>query len=76
MDVKEAIRQARIILQTDPHLANYSLRDCPELKAAGLDDLSWAIHRGCPHANDVFYLIEELEKYLIRQEGSDAQADA
>lgn len=64
MDIREAIALARRQLDSDPHLANYILRDCQELKAAGLDDLAWALHRDWPHKNDVLQLIEHLERYL------------
>ncbi len=65
MSIEEAIAQAREHLDTDPHLANYILRDQPEVAAAGLSDLAWAIHRsGNVHKNDVLGLIESLEATL------------
>ncbi len=51
--------------QDSVYLANYMLRDLSATKAAGLGDLSWAIHEGGSiHKNDVLGLIEYLEKYL------------
>ena len=64
MDIQELIRRARGHLDDDPHLANYILRDTAEVKAADLEDLAWAFHKGQPHKNDVLGLIELLEKSL------------
>ncbi len=58
------IQDARRVLDDDPHLANYMLRDLKETNDAGLSDLAWALHKGTPHKNDVLGLIESLEKFL------------
>ena len=64
IDIWSAIEYARGQLDRDPHLANYMLRDYPEVFDAGLSDLAWAMHRGSPSRNDVLCLIEHLEKWL------------
>ena len=64
----DVIATAKEYLATDPHLANYMLRDCQEVRDAGLDDLAWAMHRGSPHKNDVVCLIEKLEKHLKKEQ--------
>ena len=53
MDALEWISKARQCVDTDAHLANYMVRDLPELKEAGLDDLAWAMHRQPPSRNEV-----------------------
>jgi hypothetical protein len=64
MDIWQTIELAKQHLDTDPHLANFILRDLPEVKELGLDDLAWAMHKEHPHKNDVLYLIELLEHGL------------
>ena len=65
---RSAIEQAKRYLDTDPHMANYVLRDLPETKAADLSDWAWAAHKsGNVHRNDVLGLIEYLEEYLDKQ---------
>jgi len=60
------INLAKRYLDTDPHLANFVLRDLDATKEAGLSDLAWAGHRdGNLHKNDVKFLIELLEKHLL-----------
>ncbi len=67
MNIREQIEQAKKHLDTDPHLANYILRDLQEIKDAKLSDLSWAMHRDVAVSkNDVLMLIELLEDYLRR----------
>jgi len=67
MNIREVIVLARQFLaEGDPHLANYVLRDRPEVAAAGLSDLAWATHRGNPHRNDVLAFIRDLEDYLAK----------
>jgi len=61
--VKEAIIEAKKQLDTDPHLANYILRDLEITKEAGLSDLSWAMYRQGCCKNDVIGLIEYIERY-------------
>lgn len=62
--VRKSIEQAKRLLDTDPHLANFILRDLPFLKAHDLDELSWTMHKyGCVK-NDVLGLIEDIEKIL------------
>ncbi len=49
----------------DPHMANYILRDTQEIEAAGLNDLSWLMHKeGYCVQSEVEHLIKELEKHL------------
>ncbi len=68
MNIREHIALAKRILDSNPpdeHLANYVLRDQPEVEAAGLSDLVWALHKdGNVHRNDVLGVIEHLEQYL------------
>jgi len=46
-------------------MANYVLRDTPEVAAAGLLDLAWAGHRDAYlHRNDMTAFIRDLETYL------------
>jgi len=49
----------------DPSLAVYMVRDTPEVEAAGLKDLAWALCFGC-HRNDALGFFELLEEYLNR----------
>ena len=63
MTLDSAIQLAhRLLADGDAEGANYALRDLPETKKAGLDDLSWAMHQGGCGKNDVLYLISQLEK--------------
>ena len=64
MSIQDAIALAKKALDRDPHLANYILRDTQEVKAAGLGDLAWVMHRESPSKDDILHLIEHLEKYL------------
>lgn len=49
-------------------MANYVLRDLPEVKAAGLDELAWALHAaGDAHKNDVLVFIRDLEATLTKK---------
>ena len=70
MTTRDIIAQAKRIMdeQHDYHLANYVLRDLPEIEDADLSDLAWAMHRETPSKNDVLGLIELLEKYLASKE--------
>ena len=62
---KRVIESARRQLDRDPHLANFMLRDLPEVKELGLSELAWAMHRdGSLSKNDVLGLIEGLEAAL------------
>jgi len=70
-DIRQVIEQAKEYLASDhwpypdPNMANYVLRDTPEVQAAGLYEMTWAGHNdGSLHENDVLYLIECLEKFL------------
>ena len=70
-DIREIIAQAKEYLDRDhkpypnPSMANYILRDTPEIEAAGLKEMAWALHNeGGGHENDVLYLIEQLELCL------------
>jgi hypothetical protein len=69
-DIRALIEQAKNEIEehNDPHIANYILRDTQEVKNAGLSELSWAMHKNYCVANDVYGLIELLEKWL---DGSD-----
>lgn len=59
------IKRAKKYLDSDPHFANYFLRDLQILKELELDDLSWAIHKSeNVSKNDVLPIIEALEEYL------------
>jgi len=53
----------------DPQLAVYNFRDLPETKAAGLDDLAWALDKGNCSYNDAIGFFEQLIKYLEQQHG-------
>ncbi len=64
MNALDWINKARQYVDTDAHLANYMVRDLPETKEAGLDDLAWAMHRQSPSRNDVIWLLDKLEKTL------------
>ena len=68
MNIRQIIEYAKRILDEDPHLANYMLRDTAEVRDAGLADLSWAMHREGVAKGDVIFLIEQLEKYLLDTE--------
>jgi hypothetical protein len=65
-DVLKIIASARRHLEKyDPDLAVYMVRDLPETKAAGLDDLCWALHHGSAtqsEAKDVLDMLEEWVK--------------
>ena len=68
MNIRQIIEQAKKVMDEDPHLANYILRDTAEIKEAGLSDLAWACHKEYCVKNDVLFLIERLEKFLERRE--------
>ena len=68
MTALEWIAKARKVMETDAHLATYMVRDLPETKAAGLDGLAWAMHREPPSRNDVTFLLNKLEKYIMGEE--------
>lgn len=62
MDIREQIKWARKNMEYDPHLANYGLRDTPEIEAANLKDLSWVMHNDAYISkSDLVYLIEKLD---------------
>ena len=63
---REAIELAKFNIDNDPHLSNFILRDLKVVKEAGLDDLSWAMHKEGCCKNDVLGLIEYIEKYIGR----------
>ena len=48
----------------DSNLANYMVRDLEATEKADLSDLSWSIHRNVSSANEVRFLLEELERAL------------
>jgi len=59
------IETAKKLKQTNPHLANYVLRDLEVLEMAGLRDLSWEMYKGhSENESDVDYLIQKLEEYI------------
>ncbi len=65
MNELKTIEASKKYLDTDPHLANFMLRDLNITKEAGLSDLAWAMHNdGSLHKNDVLFLIELLEKHI------------
>jgi hypothetical protein len=47
-----------------PSLAVYMVRDTPEVEAAGLRDLAWALCSGSCHKNDALGFFEMLEEHL------------
>jgi hypothetical protein len=62
---RDVVVEARFLLDTDPSLAAYILRDDPRIEAAGLTSLCWSLaggNWGCCK-NDVIGVIELLEKY-------------
>lgn len=59
--VKSLIEVIELNQYPDYGLANYLLRDWPELEAAGLSDLSWAYHQ---EGNITKYELEELIRLL------------
>lgn len=71
--LRRLIAQARERLDNDPHLANYIVRDHPDVKRFGLSDLAWSIHREYGHRNDVEYLLELLEQRLVKEEQGEAE---
>jgi len=48
MDIWQTIELSKRYLDSDPHLAAFILRDLPEVKELGLDDLAWAMHKRVP----------------------------
>lgn len=67
VELNELIAHARCVLPEDPHLANYIVRDHPDVKRLGLSDLAWSIHREYGHRNDVEYLLDRLEELLAEE---------
>jgi hypothetical protein len=69
MKIREAIKQAKKYLDTDPELAAFIIRDYQEVKDADLFRLAYDL--GCgrynTHKNDVIGLFEYLEQYLDKQ---------
>lgn len=65
---KESIKLSKKYLnEYNNELANYVLRDLEITKKANLSDLSWAMHKSSSISkNDVLYLIEKLEEYIIK----------
>jgi hypothetical protein len=68
------LAEARQHLESDPHLAAFMVRDLPEMKEFGLDELAWATFKGNPTRNDVEFLLEELEAAHSRKAGTLAMA--
>jgi hypothetical protein len=58
------IAHAHDLVDRDPGLAVYECRDLRITKAAGLDDLAWAICQGNCHRNDAVGFFEYLDKYI------------
>jgi hypothetical protein len=67
MIAKQDIATIRKTLKTtrDPSLEVFKIRDCQEIKDAGLSDLAWSLCRDsyC-HRNDVIGLLELLEEWM------------
>ncbi len=67
IDVYEivAVCRAKKEMSKDPSLAVYMCRDLRITKAAGLDDLAWAIHRqGICSRGDAIGFFELLDMYI------------
>jgi hypothetical protein len=60
IDIKDLKERCKT---SDPSLAVYMVRDAPEVEAAGLRDLAWALCSGC-HRNDALGFFEMLEEHL------------
>lgn len=60
------LSSARGVMDSDPGLAAYMVRDLPETRAAGLTELAWTMTREGVHRNDVVWLFELLDKEFAR----------
>lgn len=69
-EIEAALDTAKRNLDSDPHLANFVLRDLPVMEDLGLMDRVWTNHKaGFCHKNDVKPVIEKLERYLEENNG-------
>ena len=67
-DVLKWLAEAEKMNATEPHLANYMLRDLEITKDADLSDLSWSMYKeGYVHKNDVAFLIEKIRDYYNKK---------
>jgi|GEM_PF-3017692 len=70
MTVYDYIKRAKSLVGTDNELAAFMLRDLPETRAAGLQELAWdlAIPRtGYTSDGDIEYLIGQLGESLSKE---------
>ena len=65
------LRVAKTHIHDDPDLAVYMMRDYAETKAAGLDDLAWALARAGTSVGDAEYFFKQLEARLAEGETDD-----
>jgi len=74
--LRRALDTARRNLDQDPNLAVFVVRDLPETKAAGLDDLVWAMFKHGTSRREVEQLLDDLDRYVARTPASGEQAQA
>jgi hypothetical protein len=58
----------RRLYLNDPDLAVYMVRDLPETKAAGLDDLCWALHHGSATRREAEDVLDRLEEWVKKEQ--------
>lgn len=71
--VRAAITTARQEVERYPSLAVFIVRDYQQMREAGLDDLAWSMARNGCATSEAVWLLDELEKYLNKQEAHDEQ---
>ena len=62
----DAAKKYSLACPADCHLAIYMVRDYQELRALGLSDMAWSLHReGYVSSGDAAWFFEEIDKRLI-----------
>jgi hypothetical protein len=62
--LKDVLLAHRLYKSQEIHLAAFVIRDLPETKELGLDNLAWAVYNdSCPTAGDIKPMLKELLNY-------------
>lgn len=62
--IRNAIETARRVVDNDPNLAVFVVRDYEELDRAELKDLAWAMYRNYATPKEVREFLNDIETWL------------
>ena len=66
-ELEKAMEQAYKLVDKDPNLAIYVMRDFQELKDWKLDDLAWSMYQNTTTRNEVRWFLDQIKEEIEKQ---------